>query len=129
MAFIISGSGKRTAFAYEGSTMNAAKLVIEYKAESVTVDIEDEDKEDDPVNSLFKCYPNPAHDFFNVELQDQLKGGSIEILDVTGKIVQPSITHLNKNRMVVKTKDLVPGIYFITVRTNEYTATQRLLIK
>ncbi|MDQ3190432.1 MAG: T9SS type A sorting domain-containing protein, partial [Bacteroidota bacterium] len=128
MAFIINGTGKRTAFAYEGSSINAAKLVIEYKPSAVTVGIDD-DKEEDTENLLFKCYPNPAHDFFNVDLDEQLEGGTVELLDITGKSIQPSISSRTKKRMVINTQNLVPGIYFITIQKEDYKATQRILIK
>ena len=127
MAFIITGTGKRTAFAYEGSAANAPKLFIEYKIpKDSTVSIKDAAKAAD---LTFRCYPNPADGFFNVELSKQIEGGMIELLDITGKSVRPLISYTDNRTAKVNTQDLTPGIYFLTVKGNGKTQSQKILIK
>lgn len=100
MAFIITGSGKRTAESYNGSSSNAPLLHVEYSYTSakqgVNIDFSS-------IENGIKVYPNPASDVINIEnnneeevsvlikalntahsLQDKVEGHSIKQINISG---------------------------------------------
>jgi hypothetical protein len=68
----------------------------------------------------FKVYPNPANDYFLIDymLTEESVGAKIEIRDINGKIVK-SILILNpQNQLVIETKGMKNGIYFVCLVNN-----------
>ncbi|WP_308005523.1 M28 family peptidase, partial [uncultured Chryseobacterium sp.] len=63
---------------------------------------------------LIKIYPNPAKDFFNIELPKDVKNFKIEISDMNGRLV------LNKeNETKVNVSGLTNGTYIATIKTKD----------
>lgn len=60
-------------------------------------------------------YPNPVFDFLKIESPQRIK--SIRILNDTGKIVLRNI----QDPTAVNVKNLIPGIYFLNLETEENT--------
>ncbi|MCX6200256.1 MAG: T9SS type A sorting domain-containing protein [Bacteroidetes bacterium] len=71
-------------------------------------------------------YPNPAHDYVNVVVDEGMIGGSLVVTDVTGRLVFQSL--------VTRPSSLVPcsswskGVYFVTVKTKEGEWKEKLVI-
>ena len=68
----------------------------------------------------FKVYPNPAKDYFIIDyfLLEGNTSAIIGINDITGKLVKNINIHDKQNQIVVETKDLQSGIYYISLMTN-----------
>jgi hypothetical protein len=60
-------------------------------------------------HSELKVYPNPSSDFVNVEAESNL--GTINLFDVTGKLVYQSFANGNKSQLPIK--ELSKGVYFL----------------
>ena len=60
-------------------------------------------------SSELKVYPNPSSDFVTVEAESNL--GTINLFDVTGKLVYQSFENGNKSQFPIK--ELSKGIYFL----------------
>ncbi len=98
--------------------------------ESILVGVEDE-------NSLAEtqvlCYPNPANELLNIAIDNQGNNmdAHIYIMDMHGKKIQTVFNgqlHIGSHNYVLETTFFVPGIYFVTVETNQSTQTTKLLI-
>jgi Secretion system C-terminal sorting domain len=77
--------------------------------------------ENNPDNN-FKIYPNPASDYFTIEMENELK--SVEIYSIHGQKV------LTSNSKSINVSDLSKGIYFVRIEDqNSAVSTQKLIIK
>jgi hypothetical protein len=67
--------------------------------------------------SRFTVYPNPANNYFIVEyhLESSPKEGLIIIYDLSGKRNGGFLFSEKQNQMVIPIRDLMPGIYFISL--------------
>lgn len=84
---------------------------------------------DEPVaSSIFRVYPNPASDqliisnHFSPDEQT-----TISITDITGKKVRMKIGKFSGDNFTLPVQDLPPGIYMITVRTENNLETAKFV--
>lgn len=77
------------------------------------------------VNKLesIKIYPNPAKDILKVELPNSVKNFSLEINDMSGKLIS---THENENEINVF--KLPNGVYLCTIKSDDETITKKIII-
>lgn len=71
-------------------------------------------------------YPNPATDKFTVAL-DNASEASVSVVATTGAVVMENTSF--SNQLVVSTTAWEKGIYFVTVATEEHTATTKVVVK
>ncbi|MEZ4799274.1 MAG: T9SS type A sorting domain-containing protein [Flavobacteriales bacterium] len=71
-----------------------------------------------------EIYPNPASNAVTVKSNDKVT--SIQILDITGKVVK---AQTNQQLSVFDVSDLSEGCYFIRVASENAVKTQKLIIK
>ncbi|QBA20109.1 T9SS type A sorting domain-containing protein [Chryseobacterium indologenes] len=67
-------------------------------------------------------YPNPAHDFINVNTATKVK--SIDLYDETGKLIKTEI-----NNSKIEVTGLSAGIYSVNVKTEEGNFTEKVIIR
>jgi hypothetical protein len=74
-------------------------------------------------NKDIKIYPNPAHDFVQIDYNDEIIK-SVEILSITGLLLS-KITYANK----INIRDLNKGFYILRIQTtnDDKTITTRLI--
>ena len=74
--------------------------------------------------NILKVYPNPAQNYFTVEYKLSETAGSavIEMLDITGKILKQFKLYDKQNQILIETKDLLAGIYYIRLLTDGATS-------
>lgn len=71
-------------------------------------------------------YPNPASEYFMIQNETSLSGISINIIDVSGKIV---ISKDNiKSDEIIIISDLNKGIYFVNITSDNFSKTEKLII-
>jgi len=77
---------------------------------------------------LIGLYPNPTRDFFNLSIEQSTMGGTIRIIDNSGK--QVSITRLTMLNQRVETGNLAGGSYLVMVSdTKGRTSVSKLVIQ
>jgi photosystem II stability/assembly factor-like uncharacterized protein len=62
----------------------------------------------------FSVFPNPAHETINLSFGDNKINGTIQIVDINGKVVQ----HFNEIVKEINIRELSIGIYFISSEIN-----------
>ncbi len=75
-------------------------------------------------NDIFKIYPNPTSNFINIET-DNNTNYSIEILDITGKLVYSTKTASNKK---IKLNNFNSGIYLLRIKDNDNIISSKKII-
>ncbi len=71
-------------------------------------------------------YPNPASTYFT--LSNVVEGTSINIIDVTGKVVVSNLVIDGDNTITIETSNLSNGIYNIQLKNNGAVAQKKLVI-
>lgn len=75
-------------------------------------------------NTFFNVYPNPSNGDFYIQLKSNIE--SISITDVKGKTTQ-EYQKINEN--LFKVNDLPKGHYIITVRSNNKTKSETIIVQ
>jgi hypothetical protein len=77
----------------------------------------------------FRLYPNPTENSINVEIAlDGVSNVQYMMTDVSGRIVRLANKQNVQNEVVTfGLTDLAPGVYFMTIKTNKGTTTQRFI--
>jgi hypothetical protein len=70
-------------------------------------------------------YPNPASGEATVSLEG--KKGDITIYNMLGQVVYHAENV--ENRQTISLNNMTTGVYFVTVRSGNATATQKLIVK
>ena len=82
-------------------------------------------------NTILTVYPNPTREIINVQLRgDMAPGSKLSVSDILGQeLYSETIDRfcgtINKE---VNLKEQNPGIYFVTLRSNEICVTQKLVL-
>lgn len=86
--------------------------------------------ENELYNSL-NIYPNPAHDFINIELQNSINENStIEFTNILGvQIFKDVVSKNEKYKKTLILKSVSKGIYFLSLKSNNYYLVKKILIK
>lgn len=73
-----------------------------------------------------KVYPNPFHDFLQIQMQGLTESGYVLVKDVTGRVV--ATEKINSTTTRIATANLNAGVYFVEVKLiGGNTQTQRLV--
>lgn len=135
MVFIITGSGKRTARAYDGSPSTAAVLNIEHNCASATafknaaissVTFGNPAEQDLRPGELL-CYPVPCENLLNVRFTpgENETLSRVEIYGVDGRKI--TMFENCDNLIPVPVNDYIPGIYLVKAITNQRTYVQTVI--
>ncbi len=137
MAFIITGTGTRTAEAYEGSASQAPLLYVEYTSPLAKVieasenTIENDSTVEEKTNNssdIVNLFPNPTSDEIHIEF-DLESNYKISIKNTSGVAVASK--EINNSKTVsINLSELPSGVYFLQVvdMKNE-TVSHRTIIK
>jgi hypothetical protein len=79
-----------------------------------------------PGNAMH-VYPNPAKEFFIIQLSDNLPNAELEIFNIIGEAILQ--TKINQRLTTISTKDFAPGIYFVKVSDGKNAFIQKLVIE
>lgn len=78
-------------------------------------------------STAMMVFPNPAHEYFTVKVNDVTDNSSVFVTATDGKIVLSE--QLRKNETLVPAADLSKGIYLITLITDNFRQTKKLVIE
>jgi hypothetical protein len=74
----------------------------------------------------FEIYPNPAENNITITTEKNIKSGTISIMNLQGEIILRADIY-NQNSKLLEIENLSSGVYFITLRTENYTSTKKLI--
>jgi purine nucleoside phosphorylase len=122
MAFIITGTGTRTAESHEGSSEAAPFLYVEYTttysaaiAEKSAVKPVDEMIQ----NSGLLLYPNPVHDVLTVRFDGKTDVERILVYSITGSLVKEIKVNKVMTEAQVDCSNFVPGTYLLKLSNSK----------
>jgi len=109
---------------------NDAEIYFDFNAPITTNDyvttVEESLSVDEYIsNTSIKIFPNPVKDVLSISSKVNLK--SISITDINGRILQSIAIVGNKLENSIDVKHLSKGVYFITVKTENGTITEKIL--
>jgi len=119
LVLIITGTGHRTAEAFEGSAADAALLHIEYSVGGASPSSMEAASSDDIPKTEFALHrvsPLPARDVLRVEFTLSHDGPArLELMDVAGRrVAEHEVASLGPGRHVIEIRDrLEAGVYFV----------------
>ncbi|THF49125.1 T9SS type A sorting domain-containing protein [Flavobacterium supellecticarium] len=74
----------------------------------------------------FSVFPNPANDVLNIAAKNGMEIKGIQVTDLNGRIVK-SVAVQGQAEAQINVSDLTAGAYFVSVQSNEGTATSKFL--
>ncbi|HRO72861.1 MAG TPA: T9SS type A sorting domain-containing protein [Saprospiraceae bacterium] len=77
----------------------------------------------------FKIYPNPAHDFLNIEIPGNENIFSMDLYDVFGRLMMNTIVSASYFQIPLNTSPLKPGIYIVRLKSRDTLYTSRIVIE
>lgn len=87
---------------------------------------------DNPVDLGFKLYPNPTMGTTSIEFKEYLSVSrlTLSVVNVVGRVLKTeSHDNFAGTRVVLSTKDLKDGFYFLEVKSPKQKRTQRLVVR
>ncbi len=74
-------------------------------------------------------YPNPIHDKATVQFNQKIELSSVDVsvVDMTGRLIQSSISKINDSIIDIDLSSVVPGIYYATIIANGYEKEIKLI--
>ncbi len=78
-------------------------------------------------NKDFSLYPNPASDQFSIIFPGMTKQAEIFITDISGKLIYNGVI-TKTGRYEVNTGQFERGLYFVQIKTADFTGTRKILI-
>ncbi|MEM9340078.1 MAG: Ig-like domain-containing protein [Bacteroidota bacterium] len=135
LAFIITGSGRRTAESYEGEADSAPLLHIEYTvggssrvASARTAKETTEKVKTLPDQQFLKVYPVPFKDRLYVDVNQEWIGGTIQVYDLNGSLVLEKVIE-NSERIQIEDPILQTGVYFLRATNGGNLRFEQQIIK
>jgi hypothetical protein len=74
---------------------------------------------------LFEIYPNPASNYVTINSSEAI--GSIELLDITGKVLISET--IQSNTFTINVESYTKGIYFIKMTNTDFSETHKIIIQ
>ena len=75
-------------------------------------------------------YPNPSNGVFNINIPSDSKNLRLEVTDISGKVVQEAFINKASNSIYkLDLSKLSKGIYLMKVSDNNYSKSEKLIIK
>ena len=78
-------------------------------------------------SSDIALYPNPASQLLTMEIPSNHRIGSIEILDLQGRIIFSQAYNSSNGKHQIPVSEISNGIYFISINTDQGNITKRFV--
>ena len=130
MVFIITGTGTRTAHAYDGNPSSAPKIYIEYSLEKSGIIAGKTDlSQEEPtiINKTLLVYPNPVHSILNVKTEGITRVEGIKIYSISGTLVGDINVDQRWGEIQVDCAHLKPGVYVLKINNPEGSWSTRFI--
>ena len=123
---LIPGTGHTLTFKMSDTSNSAifingrVNMSLWYRSRSPIENKEDLNQED----LKFIIAPNPSKEDFTINFGNKIKNATIEIYNYLGQLIQNNILNDVEN---YKLQDLIKGIYFVKISTDNSTSTQQIV--
>ncbi len=78
----------------------------------------------------FKIFPNPAAGYFYIHSGDNIEGSVyLELISVGGVTVKQERMPVSEGNIMVSTKNLANGLYFLKITSEEHTWVSKVIVK
>ncbi|MDA3832031.1 MAG: T9SS type A sorting domain-containing protein [Spirochaetales bacterium] len=102
-------------------------ITIDLENETIVFDYQEATGVEDNSLSKISVYPNPAKEYFTIDLGEQSRG-TVDVFSIDGRIVYHKT--LNENRSMLNVNEIASsGLLILRVSTEEFTETFRLLVQ
>ncbi len=81
----------------------------------------------DFLNSQIKIYPNPVSEKLTIEFPENIKGTTINLTDLTGKVLYKKVSF--KNTETMKIGNLPTGIYILKINSEELSVIKKISVQ
>ncbi|MGE5317187.1 MAG: CehA/McbA family metallohydrolase [Chloroflexota bacterium] len=128
ISIFVTGTGKRVARSYEGSTTTAALLHIEYTAArkaSINNSISSASGQKNKELEIL-AYPNPTNDYIIVKLNDNKVIDNIKCYNSSGKLIGNYISG-SCSEFKIDCSEFKRGIYFLIVQSDNLTGVSKII--
>ena len=75
----------------------------------------------------FRIYPNPTHDYLQIEIPKNISAGKITVYDSTGKCVLELPLYDGNLKISIQTNQWPEGVYLIHITGPTVSATKKVL--
>jgi hypothetical protein len=79
-------------------------------------------------NNSFSIYPNPVVAGNNINLSTEMLVNSVEVFDITGKLVLINDITTIDNNLVIDVRSLKAGMYFLKVNSEGKASSKKIII-
>lgn len=131
LSFIFTGTGKRVAESYEGSSTKAALLHVEYssaKSSLISNVVPTNQSVDQSVDLKVSLYPNPAKDFITVKLDNDQIIDKIMCFNSSGQLVSTYIANL-PGEYTIDCGKLKKGLYLVMIQSGQLCGVNKFIIE
>lgn len=86
--------------------------------------------EDFVLDSHIKIKPNPAKNYIIVsyDLQGDIKNGILDIVDISGNIIQSKSLVKRNDELYINTSHMAPGLYILRIKTQHENLREKFII-
>ncbi len=123
MAFIITGTGTRTAESFEGTPSGMAPLLhVEYSITKSGIIADKSTVQPDENVELMQgilVYPNPVHEILTVRIDKDFEVERVLIYSVNGSPVKEMRINQNTEEIKIDCRNFVPGTYLLKLNSNK----------
>jgi len=77
--------------------------------------------------NTIKIFPNPNVGIFTI-LFDEISSGTIQISDITGKVIYTELINSNEQSKIVKLQNLKDGVYILTIKNYNLIKKAKIII-
>ncbi len=129
ISIIITGTGKRVAESYEGSSSQAASLHVEYSAARSTQVIGDAItvmSANQSAELVFTLFPNPAGNQITVKPDGEMRINIIKCFNSSGQIVNNYVIN-SSGEYTIDCSKLPKGLYFIMVQSGQLSGVRKFI--
>lgn len=118
--FIITGTQTQVAAVQTLSAAGAGRNFICNEPVSI--------KETTANNNTWSVYPNPSTGHFTISFKEKITKGALTILNILGQKMHEA-TIQQQYKMEIYTGNMAPGVYFLQLKTERETWTQKIILK
>ncbi len=131
LTFIITGTGKRVAESYEGSSSKAALLHVEYssaRSSSVSNAVVMNQTAEKTENLKVIIYPNPANDFVTVKLDNKQIIDKIMCFNSSGQLLRTYVVN-SADDYKIDCGEFKKGLYILQIQSAHLHGISKFIVK
>jgi hypothetical protein len=82
---------------------------------------------DEYASGQWMIYPNPAKDVLTIQVDEQMIGATVELMDLNSRLIRTvGISHLINHFDI---QDIPNGVYFIQMKMNDHLKTKKIILE